>query len=78
MKLTDLSTDDRCDLFMEVAGWLEGRKFRISGVEGGDPHDIATAKTAWLAGYKRAVFELRTAVANSQKIEIPDDISELD
>jgi len=77
MVLADLTEQERCDVFLEVAQWLERRQFAVTTVDGASSEEVRLSLASWRAGYDRAAFELRSAVANTRQFDIPDDASEL-
>lgn len=63
-------------IVLEMASWLEGRRFGVTCDPDADPELAKLAAASWAEGYRRAIHELRWAAA--EPVEIPDDISELD
>jgi hypothetical protein len=63
-------------IVLEMAEWLEGRRFGVACAPDADPEVAQIATASWAEGYRRAIHELRWAA--QEPIEVPDDISELD
>ena len=59
-----------------MADWLEHRQFNVRNVAGCPPDEFQEFVKVWYDGFRRAVYELRTAATDMPTI--PDDISELD
>lgn len=63
-------------IVMEMAEWLEGRRFGVTCSPDTDPEIAKIATASWAEGYRRAIHELRWAA--QEPVQVPDDLSELD
>lgn len=71
-----LSVEQKRAACLEMAAWLEGRRFGVTLLPGEDPQIAALVAQGWAEGYRRAIHELRWAAMEPE--QIPDDIGELD
>lgn len=61
---------------LEMADWLERRRFGATAMPGVSARDATIATEAWAEGYRRAIAELRWAAMEPE--EVPDDCRELE
>lgn len=61
---------------VQMADWLEGHAFRMTLDPDADPETAKVTAAAWVQGYRRAIFELRSMAEPA--VVAPDDISELE
>lgn len=60
-----------------MADWLESREFRATISDPDmDPEKAKVYVQMWIAGFRRAIHELRVAAENAPIV--PDDASEID
>lgn len=71
-----LTVEQKRAACLEMADWLEGRRFGVTCAPDVDPALAMAAAGGWQEGYRRAIFELRWAA--QEPVVVPDDIGELE
>lgn len=74
--MTDVPAETKRAICLEMADWLEGRRFGVTMLPGQTQHDAMLATMAWTEGYRRAIHELRWAAREPETV--PDDAREID